>query len=197
MTRREFLQTAFLGAATLSFWPWEIGCQVAEAAWNTKGGEGIPIKENYFRFGDITLRPKTDAIVIHHMGTRDADVSASIVHQWHHANGWLGIGYHYLIRRDGTIERGRPRNTTGAHCYGENEHTIGIGLTGNFDYLTPNDEQLNSLVKLVSVVGRMYNMPLNNKTVLGHRDFCSTRCPGTNLYTTLPQVIKAAARMKA
>ena len=35
--------------------------------------------------------------------------------------GWDGIGYHKIIRRDGTLENGRPEFWVGAHTYGLNE----------------------------------------------------------------------------
>ena len=48
-------------------------------------------------------------------------------------NGWAGIGYHFVIRKDGTIERGRPLSVVGAHAQGDNLHTIGICMAGNFE----------------------------------------------------------------
>jgi hypothetical protein len=46
------------------------------------------------------------------------DASAEQIHGWHLGNGWAGIGYHYVIRKDGTIERGRPEWAIGSHAYG-------------------------------------------------------------------------------
>ncbi|MBP9551198.1 MAG: N-acetylmuramoyl-L-alanine amidase, partial [Veillonella sp.] len=48
-------------------------------------------------------------------------------------NGWAGIGYHFVIRKDGTIERGRPLSVVGAHAQGNNLHTIGICMARNFE----------------------------------------------------------------
>lgn len=48
-------------------------------------------------------------------------------------NGWAGIGYHFVIRKDGTIERGRPLSVVGAHAQGDNLHTIGICMARNFE----------------------------------------------------------------
>lgn len=49
-------------------------------------------------------------LVLHHSGGTDADPqadsshhTAEMVEQWHLAKGWEGVGYHYLIHRDGTI----------------------------------------------------------------------------------------------
>lgn len=48
-------------------------------------------------------------------------------------DGWAGIGYHFVIRKDGTIERGRPLSVVGAHAQGDNLHTIGICMARNFE----------------------------------------------------------------
>jgi len=53
---------------------------------------------------------------------------------WHHQRGWKnGCGYHYIIRRDGTIETGRPLEMIGAHCLNHNTHSIGICYEGGLD----------------------------------------------------------------
>lgn len=45
-------------------------------------------------------------------------------------NGWADVGYHYVIRRDGTVERGRAESKQGSHCYGENHDSLGVCLVG-------------------------------------------------------------------
>lgn len=52
---------------------------------------------------------------------------------WHRARGWKSCGYHYVIRRDGTIETGRPLEMIGAHCKDRNRHSIGICYEGGLD----------------------------------------------------------------
>lgn len=85
----------------------------------------------------------TDIAVIHH--TASPDVSASTIDKWHKEKGWDGIGYHFVIRWDGTIEEGRSLNKNGAHALGRNQY-VGIVLTGydNFSIM-----QINSLKKLL------------------------------------------------
>ena len=51
----------------------------------------------------------------------------------HRQRGWKGIGYHYLIRLDGTVERGRSEAEVGAHCQDHNLHSIGICYVGGLD----------------------------------------------------------------
>lgn len=151
--------------------------------------EGLPIVETHFKFTEpLLVRPKTDMIVIHHVGIPDGDTSAAAIHRAHLANGWAGIGYHYVIRKNGTIERGRPLATVGAHAYGENYHTVGINVTGNFDKETPTQAQLTSLVNLVASVCTIYHIDAGVTTIVGHRDVNDTDCPGKNLYVLLPEI---------
>ncbi|EKC77056.1 protein containing N-acetylmuramoyl-L-alanine amidase, family 2 domain protein, partial [human gut metagenome] len=49
-----------------------------------------------------------------------------IFYRWHLANGWAGAGYHFLVRKDGTIYRLRPEDKVGAHAYGSNYNSIGV-----------------------------------------------------------------------
>lgn len=83
--------------------------------------------------------------VVHWTATfADQDIGAVDVHDWHLKRGWSGCGYHYVIRRDGTIERGRPINFEGAHAKanGHNNYSIGISLVGG--YVGLGDERNNT-----------------------------------------------------
>lgn len=69
----------------------------------------LTVKETHFKFSEpLVRRSRTDAIVIHHVGGTDQEIPASKIHEWHLANKWAGIGYHYVIHKDGTVERGVP-----------------------------------------------------------------------------------------
>ena len=73
-----------------------------------------------YNYSELENRNKTDMIVIHHTGNpTDDDLSAKEINASHKAQGWTCIGYHYVIRKDGTIEIGRPHWTIGAHAYGD------------------------------------------------------------------------------
>lgn len=151
--------------------------------------EGLVIEETNFHFTEpLLVRPRTDMIVIHHVGIPDGDTLAAAIHRAHLANGWAGIGYHYVIRKNGVIERGRPLAVVGAHAYGENYHTVGINVTGNFDKEVPTDAQMKSLTELVTALCRIYHIDPGPATIVGHRDVNSTDCPGKNLYRLLPQL---------
>ena len=153
--------------------------------------ESLQLIEPNLRFRrQPELRRKTDQIIIHHVGGTDREVSAATIHQWHLQNGWVGIGYHFVIHKDGRVERGRPLNTVGAHCQGQNDHTIGINLTGNFDYSRPTDAQLAAAEILLSNICMIYKLDPGSRAIFGHRDFNNTRCPGANAYVELPTIIE-------
>ena len=74
-------------------------------------------------------------IVIHCSAVRpDQTSSAAQIDTWHRDRGFhLGIGYHYVIRRDGQIEPGRPEFMVGAHTRHYNAHSIGVCYEGGLD----------------------------------------------------------------
>ena len=73
-------------------------------------------------------------IVIHCSAVRPGQQSsAADIDRWHKDNGWKGIGYHYVVRRDGSIEQGRSLEQVGSHVVGHNKHSIGICYEGGMD----------------------------------------------------------------
>lgn len=142
-----------------------------------------------YYYGALKPRTITDMVVVHHTGNpTDDDLSAKEINASHQAQGWACIGYHYVIRKDGTVEAGRPHWTVGAHAYGENKHTIGIHVCGNFEEAEPTDAQIESLAMLLANVCHDYGLPIDEDHVVGHRDLMATACPGANLYAMLPDV---------
>jgi len=134
----------------------------------------MQIAETNLKFAKpLVARQATRRLLIHH--SVSPDVSAAKIHSWHLGRGWSGIGYHYVIRANGTIERGRPEWAIGAHAEGANSDSIGIVLTGNFMTGKPTAAQLDALVVLVKDIKSRY-MDLQ---VLRHCDVNATACPGT------------------
>ena len=73
-------------------------------------------------------------IVIHCSATPpDMYVDKAMIDRWHKERGWSGCGYHYVIKRDGQIELGRPIEKIGAHVKGHNKTSIGICYCGGVD----------------------------------------------------------------
>lgn len=149
----------------------------------------VNIKETYLDFDTLNERSMTNMIVVHHTGNPvDDDLSAEQIHASHKAQGWSGIGYHYVIRKDGTIEDGRPVWSVGAHAYGRNRDTIGIHVCGNFELVAPTEAQLNSLAELIGYLCNQYFLQASKDVVVAHRDLMPTACCGQNLYDQLDTV---------
>jgi N-acetyl-anhydromuramyl-L-alanine amidase AmpD len=80
------------------------------------------------------MRRRIRKIVLHCSAVRpNQSSSAKQIDLWHRRRGWKGIGYHYVIRRDGSIENGRSEDDVGAHCQGHNQDSIGVVYEGGLD----------------------------------------------------------------
>ena len=89
------------------------------------------INDAKLTFGKMTKRAQTTLIVLHHAA---GNGSVKQIHDYHkNTKGWSGIGYHFYVRKDGTVWRGRPENTVGAHTVNYNAVSIGICFEGNFE----------------------------------------------------------------
>ena len=144
--------------------------------------------------GCLETRRRTDMIVLHHTGNpADDDLSAAEIDASHKGQGWTCIGYHYVIRKDGTVEQGRPHWTVGAHAYGHNSHTIGIHVCGNFEEAEPTDAQIESTAMLLANLCTDYGLPIDRDHIVGHRELMETACPGEYLYEMLDTIVGKAA----
>ena len=140
---------------------------------------------------DMEVREGTGAIVIHHAGlTKDIDIGVPAIHDMHLGNGWAGIGYHFIVHKDGTIEEGRPLQYMGAHAYQNNQYTVGICMTGNYNLAYPPFEQSLAVEQLTAALCKKYRIKPSDYTIFGHRDLNDTSCPGDKFYPYLPQLIK-------
>jgi N-acetylmuramoyl-L-alanine amidase len=133
------------------------------------------------------MRP-INRIIIHCTATPEGrDVTISEVRKWHIVRGWRDVGYHFLIRLDGTVETGRPIEQAGAHVKGFNSDSIGIAYAGGCDAkMKPKDtrtvEQKCALRDLVGKLERQFP----NATVHGHNEFDKGKaCPSFDVVTEL------------
>lgn len=108
-------------------------------------------------------------LVFHTAGTPDgADTSAAAIHRYHRREkGWAGIGYHFVIRKDGTIETGRSLTKQGAHVAGLNDRSLAVAFSGNGDIYPLTEEQIKSGLDLGSRLCRLYMIDVED--VIGHR----------------------------
>jgi len=153
-------------------------------------------------------------LIVHHAATSNSQTDyiqvVRNIYLYHtQVNKWNDIGYNFLVAQDGTIFQGRDgRNliadddVLGAHFCGKNTNTMGICLLGDYSNIPPTEKAIASLVSLLSWKANKENLnpvgsgahPQNNaassllEVIAGHRDGCSTECPGSFTYTLLPQI---------
>lgn len=112
-------------------------------------------------------------IVIHCSATPPgADIGAASIDAYHRTLGWAGIGYHFVIRRNGVLEPGREFDRIGAHVAGHNTGSVGICLIGGIDDRGKSENnftvfQMTTLLHVVATLHHIYP----GAEILGHRDF--------------------------
>ena len=125
-------------------------------------------------------------IILHCSAVRPGQQSsAKDIDNWHksrvtrNSTHWKGIGYHFVVRRDGSVEKCRDIEEVGAHCVGHNRHSIGICYEGGLDASgsavdTRTPAQKEALWKLVEELHQKFPRAV----IVGHRDLDPNRdCP--------------------
>lgn len=122
-------------------------------------------------------------LIVHCTATPEyKDYTVTDIRQWHKAQGWNDIGYHYVVYRDGSIHEGRSVDIAGAHCVGHNTNSIGICYVGGVatDGKTPKDTRTElqkvGLLKILYDLKHIYPYA----KIYGHRDFSTKACPSFN-----------------
>ncbi len=85
-----------------------------------------------------TTREITE-VVLHWSATfLNQDWGSEELHEIHTQRGFSGIGYHYVIRKDGRLQRGRPVDVIGSHAKdnGHNKYSIGVCLIGGYNCMS-------------------------------------------------------------
>ena len=152
--------------------------------------------------------------LVHHTVTANEPANPSqVVRQiwdWHvNDNGWLDIGYNFLIDHEGTIYQGRynpnleETDVRGAHAGSANSQSVGIALLGQFEpgaQPAPGQPQTLALDALIKTIGwRFTQKGIDSESsgfisgnflpvISGHRDVSATACPGENLYRLLSDI---------
>ena len=135
----------------------------------------------------VGSRTKTTGIVLHHAEANNCTVYD--INRWHKNNGWAGIGYHYYVRKDGTIWTGRKIDQIGAHAGSNsskptfkyenwaNKECIGICAEGRYTTETMPEIQREAIVWLCKYCIEKY--PTITR-IYKHKEISSTDCPGKN-----------------
>lgn len=128
-------------------------------------------------------RAETTAIFVHCSATKPSmDIGVREIRQWHKEQGWLDVGYHFIIRRDGTVEEGRPVEAVGSHVKDWNSVSVGVCLVGGIDSSGKFEanftkEQMDSLEIKLEELQDMYP----DAALKAHHDVAPKACPSFNL----------------
>ena len=111
-------------------------------------------------------------IIVHCSATPpDMDIGVEDIRQWHREKGWSDVGYHYIIRRNGNVEKGRSDNQSGAHVRGYNSVSLGICMVGGVDdFNTPDANYTASQWKALDKLVNDLKLTYPSAKVCGHRD---------------------------
>ena len=122
-----------------------------------------------------------DTIVIHCSATKEKkDYSIEDIKKWHLQRGFKDVGYHFVIKLDGTIEIGRPLDKIGAHVANHNNNTIGVCYIGGVSQEGENTDtrtaaQKVALRKLLKDLSFKYHASIH-----GHNEYSNKDCPCFN-----------------
>ena len=113
-------------------------------------------------------------LVVHCSATRPSqDFDVNDIRRMHLQRGFFDVGYHFVIKRDGTVQAGRPLDRQGAHVQGYNHLSIGVCMIGGVtedDVKVPENnftpEQFASLRNVL----HMLKQKFPHAEILGHRD---------------------------
>jgi N-acetyl-anhydromuramyl-L-alanine amidase AmpD len=90
--------------------------------------------------------------------------------------GWTDVGYHFFIEKSGEIKKGRDIDRKGAHCYKQNDNSIGVCLSGNTDF---KGDQFIALTRLLQALVILFP----EVTIHGHNEFANKTCPNFDMKT--------------
>lgn len=130
------------------------------------------IQEKFDVAGSLAKRHTINTIVLHHAAADKC--SLSDINWWHIKKGYSCVGYHYFIKKDGSIYKGRSDDIIGAHAKGYNSTSIGVCFEGDYTKQVMPQAQLDAGRELVQYLKQTYNI----MKVCKHKDLCSTSCPG-------------------
>ena len=143
----------------------------------------------------------THIIVHHSAGVNSSNDWPAVVRSiWNYhvnTNGWDDIGYNWLVDPNGVLYEGRGDGLQGAHFCGQNGNTVGLCVLGNFQTTLPSGAALGKLREYLAWqtcdlgvdptdFGFHDGSGLNLYYISGHRDGCSTACPGDQFYPEFP-----------
>ena len=145
--------------------------------WRMREAGGFDRITVHHTAGEVPVQPLAEPKVIEALNS---------ILQDHWQRQYGDIGYHFLLDRAGRIWECRSLVYEGAHVVDQNERNIGVVLLGNYEIQEPTGEQVGSLMKLLGLLRRTFDIKLHR--IYGHRDLGQSLCPGRRLYPLIEQL---------
>jgi len=130
-------------------------------------------KHPYRKYGKRFLS-KIEYIVLHHTGGEGTIEGFA---KYHVSRGWPGIGYHYVIDKNGSVNQTNRIDTISYNVGGHNTKVLGISVIGNYEEDVLTEQQKIAVEDLVLLLRKL----VGYKPVKGHHEFRPTLCPGKNI----------------
>lgn len=119
-------------------------------------------------------------IIVHCTATPEGrDFSVAQIDACHRQRGFNGIGYHYVVYRDGSVHEGRAVEKVGAHCLNHNKHSIGVCYVGGMtaDNKRPKDTRTEAQKAALVALLKELKAKYPKATIHGHCEFANKACP--------------------
>lgn len=134
-----------------------------------------------------------EEIIVHSTATpKGMNATAKDIDRWHKQRGYDCIGYHFVIWRNGVIEKGRNIDQVGAHCKGHNTGTIGVAYIGGLNESRQSSDTRTRAQKdaLKALIKELLHTYPTIRKISGHRDYCNTACPSFDAKAEYQHLIK-------
>lgn len=134
-----------------------------------------------------------DWLVVHCSATApDEDIGVDELRRTNMQRGGLDVAYHYVIRRDGTLEKGRPDNMPGSHAAGYDLHSLGICMVGGRKKRTNKAEANFTPAQYLTLQTLLEELSTQHTEAeaLGHRDLpgVTHQCPSFDVREWLRRI---------
>ncbi len=187
---------------------------ISRAQWGAASFRGRP------GYGSVQMAYVHHTVSLNSYSRAESPAVVRGIQRYHQSsNGWSDIGYNFLVDRFGQIFEGRQggidRAVIGAQAQGWNSVSTGVASIGTHTSTDATPEAFNAIASIVAWKLSIHGAPVQGTVTLrsaggasnrypsgrmvkfervsGHRDGCSTSCPGDALYAQLPALRARAA----
>ena len=162
------------------------------------GGDQVATEDKLLTDVEPSIFMSPDSVsylIIHCSATReDRDYTPEQLKHDHLQRGFIDVGYHFYIRKDGSVTQHRRLNEVGAHCRPFNRCSIGICYEGGLDAKgKPKDTR--TLKQRASLIGLLLDLhrQFPKAVIRGHNEMPGAtvkECPSFRASTEFAYMIR-------